>query len=143
MKTVSVLKLTEEGAAVVMQAALNKARSMAIRANVAVVDDAGYLLAFVRMDGARLYTIPICIAKAKSAALMQNPSGKKRASGEEMTDGHALALTLAAGPDSVVTFPGGVPIRANGQVVGGIGVSGTKDELCQEVAETAIRALEI
>lgn len=142
MNTVSVLKLTEAGAALIMRSALDRARSMSIRANVAIVDDGGHLLAFVRMDGARLYTIPICIAKARSAALMHNPSGRKRASGEEMTDSHALALTLAAGPDSVVTFPGGVPIRASGQIVGGIGVSGTRDELCQEVAETAIRVLE-
>lgn len=141
MKTVQVLRLTEEGAATIIQAALQKARSIKLSVNIAIVDDAGYLLAFVRMDGVKLYTVPIAIAKARSAALMQTPSGKERATGAVMTDHHALALTLAAGPDSVVTFPGGVPIRVNGQVIGGIGVSGTKDEECRDIAQAGIASL--
>jgi hypothetical protein len=36
-----------------------------------------------------------------------------------MDEHHAVVLTLAGGPDSVVTFPGGVPIRIAEQVVGG------------------------
>jgi glc operon protein GlcG len=137
VRTVQVLKLTEEGAAIILQTAIDHARKMGLAVNVAVVDDGGFLMAFRRMDAVRLYTIPTALAKARSAALMQAPSGKGRASGAVMTDHHAIALTLAVGADSVVTFPGGVPIRVNEQVVGGIGVSGTKDEDCRTIAEAA------
>jgi uncharacterized protein GlcG (DUF336 family) len=52
------------------------------------------------------------------------------------TDHHALAITLAAGPENFVSMEGGVPIKANGVVVGGVSVSGAgrKD---QDLARTA------
>jgi uncharacterized protein GlcG (DUF336 family) len=58
-----------------------------------------------------------------------------------MSEHHAVVLTLAAGQDTVVTFPGGVPIWADGQIIGGIGVSGTKDEDCREIAEAGVVAI--
>ena len=143
MKTVQVLKLSEEGAVSIQEAAIAQARSLGLAVNVAVVDEGGFLMVFRRMDGVRLYTVQTALAKARSAALMQSPSGRERASGAVMTDHHAIALTLAAGPDSVATFPGGVPIRVKGQVVGGIGVSGTKDEDCRKIAEVAASSIDL
>ena len=124
----------------ILQAALQKARTMGFSVCIAVVDDGGHLMVFMRTDNARLYAIPIAIAKARSAVLMRNPTGRIRASGSEMDEHHAIALTLAAGPDSVVTFPGGVPIWVKNQLVGGVGVSGTKDEDDRVIAEAGIAA---
>jgi glc operon protein GlcG len=124
MQTVTALKLTQEGATRALQAALDKAKSLGVSVSVAVVDDGGHLLAFARMDGAELYTIAIAQAKARGAALTRFPTGKKSPTGTERSDHHALAITLAAGIDSFVTIPGGMPLLVNEQCLGAVGVSG-------------------
>ncbi|MBI2090549.1 MAG: heme-binding protein [Deltaproteobacteria bacterium] len=141
MKTASSVRVTEEGVRSILQAALDKAKSMKVIVSIAIVDDGGHLLAFMRNDGARLHTVPVAIAKARSAALTRNPTGKKSPSGRDMDDHQALAITLAAGPGSIVTFPGGVPITVNGQCVGAVGVSGAKSDEDREIAEAGIAAL--
>ncbi len=141
MDTVTVLKLTREGAMKVLEAALGAAQEAGRPVSVAVVDDAGHLLAFSRSDHAELYSIPIAIAKARGAALTRFPTGKKSPSGNERSDHHALAITLAAGPDSFVSIPGGVPIVSNGQVVGAVAVSGAgnHDQTIAEAAAAVIK----
>ena len=110
MKTVASLKLTQEGAMTILRGALDKARALGASASVAVVDDGGHLLAFGRSEEAELYSVAISQAKARSAALTRFPSGKKSPSGTERDDHHAIAITLAAGPGSFVTIPGGFPV---------------------------------
>lgn len=141
MNTVSALKLTRAGAMKVLEAAILAAQDTGRPVSVAVVDDGGHLLVFSRTDHAELYSIPIAIAKARGAALTRFPTGKKSPSGNERDDHHALAITLAAGPDSFVSIPGGVPITSAGQIVGAVGVSGAghKD---QAIAGSAAAALE-
>lgn len=142
MKTVTVAKLTEEGAMAALKAALEKARALGVSASVAVVDDGGHLLAFARADGAELYTVPIAIAKGRGAAFTRFPTGKKSPSGRERDDHHALAITLAAGPGSFVSIPGGLPLFSDGQFVGAVGVSGAgeKDgEIARAGAEAVVQ----
>ncbi|MEI9475523.1 MAG: heme-binding protein [Deltaproteobacteria bacterium] len=136
MDTVTALKLTREGAMKVLEAALGEAQKVGRPVSVAVVDDAGHLLAFSRTDHAELYSIPIAIAKARGAALTRFPTGKMSPTGNERSDHHALAITLAAGPDSFVSIPGGVPIVSNGQVVGAVAVSGAGNK-DQQIAQSA------
>jgi glc operon protein GlcG len=140
MDTATALKLTREGAMKVLEAALKAAQSAGRPVSVAVVDDGGHLLVFSRTDHAELYSIPIAIAKARGAALTRFPTGKKSPTGNERSDHHALAITLAAGPDSFVSIPGGVPITVNGQVVGAIAVSGAGNH-DQTIAESAAAVL--
>jgi len=124
MDTVSVLKLTREGATKVMEATLEEAKAKGRNISVAVVDDGGHLVVFSRMDKAGLTTIQVAMSKARCAAFTRHPSGKKSAAGNERSDHHALAITLAAGIENMVTMEGGVPIKVKGQVVGGVAVSG-------------------
>jgi glc operon protein GlcG len=140
MDTATALKLTREGAMKVLEAALKAAQSAGRPVSVAVVDDGGHLLVFSRTDHAELYSIPIAIAKARGAALTRFPTGKKSPTGNERSDHHALAITLAAGPDSFVSIPGGVPITVNGQVVGAVAVSGAGNH-DQTIAESAAAVL--
>lgn len=137
MKTYTALKLTQEAALDILKETLAAAQKLERPVSVAVVDDGGHLLAFSRSDHAELYTIQIALAKARTAAMTHHPSGKKSPTGNERSDHHALAITLAAGTDVFVSMPGGVPITANGQVVGGVGVSGAghKDG---DIAATAV-----
>jgi glc operon protein GlcG len=141
MKTVTTVKLTQEGAMTILRGALDKARSLNAPASVAVVDDGGHLIAFGRSEDAELYSVAISQAKARSAALTRFPSGKKSPSGNERDDHHAIAITLAAGPGSFVTIPGGFPITVSGRCVGAVGASGaTKNDIV--IAQAGIAAFE-
>jgi len=142
MDTVSVLKLTKQGADKVLEAALEGAKAAGRNVSVAVVDDGGHLIVFARMDKAGLNTIPISIAKARCAARTRHPSGKQSAAGNERTDHHALAITLAAGTDNMVTMPGGHPIKVKDQVIGGVAVSGAGHS-DGEIAKTAAAVLDV
>src|SRR5260370_15123591 len=124
MDTVPSRKLTRDGAMKVLNAAVDKAQALNSAVSIAVVDDGGHLIAFTRSEKAELYSIAIAQAKAKSAALTRFPSGKKSPTGNERDDHHALAITLAAGPGSFVTIPGGVPLFADREILGAVAVSG-------------------
>ncbi|MEI8188641.1 MAG: heme-binding protein [candidate division NC10 bacterium] len=125
--TVSVLRLTREGATKVMDAVFAAAGKKAAKISVAIVDDGGNLILFARADNAGLTTQGVAMTKARAAAMTRFPSGKKSASGNERSDHHALAITLASGIDRFCTMEGGVPIKVKGQVVGGVAVSGAGD----------------
>jgi glc operon protein GlcG len=124
MNTDTVLKLTLEGATKVLNAALEEARKRGKEISVAVVDAGGHPLAFARTDKASLTTITVAQNKARCAAFTAYPTGKGSKAGNERSDFHALAITLAAGPENMVTMQGGVPIVVKGQCVGGVAVSG-------------------
>jgi glc operon protein GlcG len=141
MKTVASLKLTQEGAMAILRGALDKAHALGAPASVAVVDDGGHLLAFSRSEEAELYSVAISQAKARSAALTRFPSGKTSPSGNERDDHHAIAITLAAGPGSFVTIPGGFPIMVNGRCIGAVGASGAaKNDIA--IAQAGVAAFE-
>jgi len=136
MHTFTALKLTREGAMMVLEAALREAQKVGRPVSVAVVDEGGHLFAFSRTADAELYSIQLAIAKARGAALTRFPTGKKSPTGNERSDHHALAITLAAGPDSFVSIPGGVPLTVDGQVVGAVAVSGAGNH-DQTIAQSA------
>ena len=124
MDTETVLKLTLEGATKVVQAAINEAKNRKKQVSVAVVDAGGHMIAFARTDKASLTTISVAENKARCSAFTAFPTGKTSKAGNERSDFHALAITLAAGTDKMVMMQGGVPIMVNGQCVGGVAVSG-------------------
>jgi uncharacterized protein GlcG (DUF336 family) len=61
-------------ATTVIEAATAKAREIGQPMNIAVVDDGGHLVAFVRMDGAIKASIDISIRKARTSILMNAPT---------------------------------------------------------------------
>jgi uncharacterized protein GlcG (DUF336 family) len=91
---------------------------------IAVVDDAGLLLAFARMDGARGYTVDLALQKARTSALV----------------GVASSILAKAGAPSC--GGGGLPVVSNGQCVGAVGVSGATEADDETVAREAISAFE-
>ncbi|GIF63485.1 PduO protein [Asanoa ishikariensis] len=101
-------------------AAMRKAAELGVAENIAVVDAGGHLVHFARMDGAWLGTIDIAIKKARTAALFERPTA---AIGEVSQPGGELYnVELTNG--GLVTFGGGLPIIADGHVIGAVGVSG-------------------
>lgn len=88
-------------------------------AAIAVVDEHGELLAFLRTDGCRLSSINIAINKAYTAAREHKPSKEVGNSSREsqwpFTNFGELRYT---------GWGGGVPLLYDGEIVGGVGVSG-------------------
>jgi uncharacterized protein GlcG (DUF336 family) len=127
------LKLTHAGARKLIEAAVAKAEAMAVPQCIAVVDDGGHLLAFMRMDGAKVLSIDSSLRKAMTAASSGTPTGGISPEVE-------LKLGLAT-DGKLVNLKGGVPIIVDGRLVGAIGVgSGTGDQDL-EVAKAALASL--
>jgi glc operon protein GlcG len=127
------LKLTYEGAAKILAAALAKAEELAVPQCVAVTDDGGHLLAFARMDGAKVLSIDSATAKARTASSSRVPTGN-------LAEGMDWQLT-AATRGRLTNLKGGFPIIVQDHLVGAIGVgSGTAEEDIA-VAEAGVAAL--
>ncbi|MGG3466950.1 heme-binding protein [Neobacillus pocheonensis] len=141
MKTV--LKLELEEAKVMIEAAKKKSEEINVLETIAIVDDGGNLIALERMNGARITGPEISIAKAYTA------SGHKRSTHlfNKEPNGPALPGNEAFGinqmlPGKFAIFVGGFPIVVNGEVVGGIGVSGGNGEQDTAVGTAALTALQ-
>jgi glc operon protein GlcG len=92
---------------------------------VAVVDTHGFLVYFERMENTQTASMDIAIGKARSAATYRRPT---RAFMEAINTGPATG-TLPG----TFASPGGLPIMVDGNVTGGVGVSGVtgdQDEQC-------------
>ena len=127
--------LTAAGARTVLDAALAEAVRMGVPQCVAVVDSGGHLLAFGRVDGARVGSVSIAQTKAISAATRKRPTGDE-GGGDPM-----ITIRLALAADRVTGIAGGLPIVVDGVVVGGVGVSsGTSDQDLQ-CAQAGLAAL--
>src|SRR5438094_1266889 len=84
---------------------------------VAVVDEGGNLMALERLDGTFAMGATISIGKARTAVLFKKPTRVF----EELINKGRTAMTAL---DGFTPLIGGIPIVIDGQVVGGIGVSG-------------------
>jgi glc operon protein GlcG len=124
--------LTLEGAKKVIAAA--KAEAVKLKAPggvIAVVDEGGYLMALERLDGTFAAGANISIGKARTAVLFKRPT---KAFEDIINKGRTA---MAALPDTFFTpLQGGVPIQIDGQIVGGVGVSGAAS--AQQDEELAI-----
>lgn len=112
--------LNREGARRAIAAAVEYAtKNSAPGAVIAVVDDGGNLMALERLDGTFAAGANISIGKARTAALFKRPT---KFFEDLIKNGRTAMVAL---PDSLFTpLQGGVPIIIDGQLVGGIGVSG-------------------
>jgi uncharacterized protein GlcG (DUF336 family) len=126
------MSISIKTAELVLKGAMEKAMQIGVPMNVAVMDEAGHLKAFVRMDGALLGSIDIAIKKAKSAVLFGLNT-------EELFEycrpgGTSFGLENTNG--GLIVFAGGIPLHnANDELIGAIGVSGGAVQQDFSVAE--------
>ena len=127
-------ELTHAAAMIVLEGAIAKAEAMQVPQCIAVVDTGGNLLAYIRMDGAKVLSQLSATQKAITAASSRVKTGGVPADVE-------TKLAFATG-GALTNLKGGLPIVVEGQVVGAIGVgSGTGDQDV-EVGMAGIAALE-
>jgi uncharacterized protein GlcG (DUF336 family) len=121
-------------------AAQRKAIEIGKPVTVAVVDTGGFSIVSERMDGARPLTPSIAIAKAYTAAVMQRPT--RMLKGWCDSQPAFFAQVSRMGHQPIVATDGGVTIKRNGDVLGGLGVAGGTGEDDQVIAEAALRDCE-
>ena len=125
--------LSHQGTLKALAAAVAKAEEIGVPQNIIIVDASGVSLASIRMDGAKYLSIDTATGKARFAASHNAASG---------------ALPFEAGVTfAVVTkgtatnLPGGLPIRFDGRLAGGIGVGSGTGEQDLAVARAALAAI--
>jgi uncharacterized protein GlcG (DUF336 family) len=126
-------KLTHEGALKMLRAGIAKALEMKQPQCITVTDDGGHLLAFVRMDGAKVLSIDSSRKKALTAASGRAPSGESNVANE---------VKLAFATEGKLTnLKGGLPVIVDGHVIGAVGVGSGTGEQDLEVAKAMLAAL--
>ena len=128
--------VTLEQAKKAMAAAEAEARKNSWRVAIAITDTAGNLVMYQRLDDTQTGSVQIAIDKAVSSAMYRRPT-------------KAFQDELTRGTDGlrVLTFPksshadGGVPIVADGKIIGGIGASGVLGSQDAQVAKAGADAL--
>src|SRR3989440_5585760 len=132
-QTINIMTLDQAGARTVLQAARESAQQRNAPSAIAVVDPAGDLLAFQRMDGVRPASADLAIEKARTAARLQRPTVEIE---DNINNGRTAFVTA-----NIMALRGGMPVRVNGKVVGAVGVAGLSSENDTSIAGTAAAAL--
>jgi glc operon protein GlcG len=113
--------LSLEGAEKAIAAAkVEAAKLQAPGGVIAVVDDGGNLMALERLDGTFAAGANISIGKARTAVLFKKPTRVF----EELINSNGKGRTVMAALENFTPLIGGIPIVMDGEIVGGVGVSG-------------------
>lgn len=138
-----IVRMDLDDALPILKAAREKAEEIGVKQTICIVDEGANVIALHRLPGARLTGVDISIAKAFTAA------GHERATHlfNEEPNGPALPGNEAFGinqmlPGKFAIFVGGFPLVWEGQIVGGVGISGGNGEQDKAVGAAAIEAFE-
>jgi len=112
----------------------SKAKELNVGVTICIVDESGNLLFLEKGDAASLNTLQFAQRKARHAAAYGSPS---REAAESVKKGNVEDLAF---PEF---FPnqGGLPIKVDGQLIGGIAASGAKSEIDEQIAQAGLDAL--
>ena len=110
-----------------------------LQVSIHVIDSSGDTIVALRGDGARPFTFENSYEKAFTAVAFGRPSAEMQA---EYVEGNMTRAQQADFPH-VVMIGGGMPIIADGEVVGGVGISGaasTATDVCVQAGIDAVAA---
>jgi glc operon protein GlcG len=128
--------ISADAAKKIAAAAIAEARKNNWEMAVAVVDTAGYLVYFERMQDTQLASVEIAIEKAKSAALFRRPT--KAFQDTLAGGGEGLRILRLAG---AIPVEGGIPIVVNGKLIGAVGASGGSSDQDGRTAQAGAAAM--
>jgi glc operon protein GlcG len=126
--------LTADDAAKIVAAAKAEAQRNNWNVTIVVVDDGGFLLHLVRLDGAPQQSATIATGKAWTAAATRVPTKTL----EDMVKDRPAVIAFPGR----VPVQGGLPIMYEGECVGAVGVSGVKSPEDEQIAAAGLRALQ-
>ncbi len=121
-----------------VQAALEAAKAEAVKngwiVSIALVDDGGHALGFLRLTDAAPLSAQIAFGKARAAALSRRESKFYE---DVVKNGRTAFLSVS----DFTTLEGGVPILICGQCVGALGVSGVRSDQDAQIANAGVHAI--
>jgi uncharacterized protein GlcG (DUF336 family) len=132
---IMVPKLTLSDARLILEGAEARAKAIGVDMDIAVVDDGGHLLTFIRMDKARVTSIDVAINKAFTAACARR--GTHEYSAVAGAGGPAFGMHVS-NQGRFMIVGGGLPVFVNGVIAGGVGCSSGSPEQDREVAQAGI-----
>jgi glc operon protein GlcG len=141
MYVTSAKRLTADGAQKMMATAIGMAKQAGIAIAVAITDAGGHLILLERMDGGRFHTVHSATTKAVCAASNKRPTTSRGAQAQQLDVAHAIGLALAAGAERWTAMEGGCPVIADGECIGGIGVSGGDWATDERIAQQAVESI--
>ena len=101
--------------------------------SISIVDDGGFLLGALRMDGASAITAEVSLGKAKTSAMTKRPS--------KFFEDRLKERPAFAGFPAGILIQGAVPVMHENECVGAIGVSGVQSHEDEQVAQAGASAL--
>lgn len=119
------------------EAAAEKAKEFGEQVSIAVVDESGHLVYFLRADSCSYITFETAKGKAALSAGFRRPS-KEFVEAARENPGFWLSASERHG---MIIGAGGYPITRDGALVGGIGcggATGEQDHLCAEAGAKAV-----
>jgi glc operon protein GlcG len=125
--------LTLEAADRIAAAAEAEAKKRNATVVIVVVDDAGYPLVLKRLNDTQVASVEVGIGKARTAAIFRRPS---REFEEQIKNGRVASLVLPG----ATPLQGGLPLIADGKVIGAIGVSGNTPQEDEDIAMAGVKA---
>jgi len=135
-------KMTLELADECVRRAKEKARELKLVMFIAVVDEMGKLVSFARMGESSIgFGEKISIAKAKTAVAFKRDTKETMERYAQYPGNYFIVGMNGLYPDEFWGGPGGVPIIVDGQVIGGLGVSGSTPENDHKCATEAVIGL--
>ncbi len=119
-----------------MEAGLRKAREVGTPMVLAIVDEGGNLKELRRMDGSLLVSVQHAPKKAYTAMSVQMPTADLAKLGQPGAIFYGVDVNIP----NLTLIPGGLPLKVEGVVVGGVGASGGSPEHDLAVAEAMVAA---
>jgi uncharacterized protein GlcG (DUF336 family) len=126
--------ITLEAAKKMMAAAEAEAMLNKWTMAISIVDAAGNLILFEKLDDTQPGSIAVATTKAKTAANFKRPT-------KALEDVVMSGRTVMLGIEGLLPLQGGVPITVEGKVIGAIGVSGGSAAQDEQVALAGVNAL--
>ena len=122
----------------IAKTALTRAGALNVPVVISVVDAHGIGMLTWRMPDALLVSSDLAPKKAWTAVAMKSATHELS---DAVQPGRALYGLDAHMEGKVVTFGGGFPIWRDGNIIGGLGVSGGSVEQDMDIAQTALAAI--
>ena len=126
--------ITAEQARAVIAAGVAEAKKRNWALIFTVLDSGGNLVAFERMDGAQIGSIPISQKKALAAVQLRRETKLLEAA---IQAGNNYLLSI----DQIIGSRGGIPLVLDGKIIGSIGVSGGTGSQDEVAAKAGVAAL--
>lgn len=134
----TIKRLDLDDARLLISGARAKAEEIGVPMGIAVTDESGALIAFEKMDGAKILCEAFAIDKSFTATGTRKGTHELNEANQPGKPTHGLACAMGG---RVLVLSGGLPVFVDGEVVGGIGVSSGSPPQDLEVAQAGLDAL--